>query len=82
MKEARFQRLVEGGVQCLLCPHHCRIQEGGRGLCRSRVCQDGKLYARSYGVPCALAIDPIEKKSWRTSWPCTRRAFMWRSPIC
>jgi pyruvate formate lyase activating enzyme len=71
MKEARFQRPVEGGVQCLLCPHHCRIQEGGRGLCRSRVCQDGKLYARSYGVPCALAIDPVEKKPLNRFMPGT-----------
>jgi len=46
----------------MLCPHHCRIREGGRGICRSRECRDGKLYALSYGIPCALAIDPVEKK--------------------
>ena len=62
MKEARFYTATEAGVQCLLCPHHCRIQEGGRGLCRSRECHDGKLWALSYGIPCALAIDPVEKK--------------------
>ncbi len=62
MKEARFYTATEAGVQCLLCPHHCRIQEGGRGICRSRECRGGKLYALSYGIPCALAIDPIEKK--------------------
>ncbi|MBO4446693.1 MAG: AmmeMemoRadiSam system radical SAM enzyme, partial [Bacteroidales bacterium] len=42
--------------------HRCRIKEGGRGLCRSRECREGKLYALSYGKPCALAIDPVEKK--------------------
>jgi pyruvate formate lyase activating enzyme len=62
MKEARFYTTLEDGVECRLCPHHCRIREGGRGLCRSRECQDGKLYALSYGRPCALAIDPVEKK--------------------
>ena len=62
MKEARFYTATEVGVQCLLCPHHCRIQEGGRGICRSRECHDGKLWALSYGIPCALAIDPVEKK--------------------
>jgi pyruvate formate lyase activating enzyme len=62
MKEARFYSATEDGVQCLLCPHHCRIREGGRGLCRSRECLNGKLYALSYGRPCALAIDPVEKK--------------------
>ena len=62
MKEARFYTATEDGVQCQLCPHHCRIKEGGRGLCRSRECRDGKLYALSYGKPCAIAIDPVEKK--------------------
>lgn len=62
MKEARFYTATEGGVECQLCPHHCRIKEGSRGLCRSRECRDGKLYALSYGKPCALAIDPVEKK--------------------
>lgn len=62
MKEARFYVASEEGVQCLLCPHHCRIREGGRGICRSRECRGGKLYALSYGRPCALAADPVEKK--------------------
>ena len=62
MKEARFYTATEEGVQCRLCPHHCRIQEGGRGICRSRECRNGKLWALSYGIPCALAIDPVEKK--------------------
>ena len=62
MTEARFYTSLADGVQCLLCPHRCRIREGGRGVCRSRVCRDGKLYALSYGRPCALAVDPVEKK--------------------
>ena len=62
MTEARFYRATEDGVECQLCPHHCHIREGGRGLCRSRECRGGKLYALSYGTPCALAIDPVEKK--------------------
>ena len=62
MTEARFYTTTEDGVECRLCPHHCRIQEGGRGRCRSRECRGGKLYALSYGKPCALAIDPVEKK--------------------
>ena len=62
MKEARFYKPSGEGVQCQLCPHHCLIREGGRGICRSRECRDGKLYALSYGIPCALAVDPVEKK--------------------
>ena len=71
MREARFHTAVDGGVQCLLCPHRCRIREGGRGLCRSRECRDGKLWALSYGIPCALAIDPVEKKPLNRFMPGT-----------
>ena len=79
MKEARFYIPVEGGVECQLCPHHCRIKEGGRGRCRSRECRGGKLWALSYGAPCALAVDPVEKKplngflpgTWCFSLSCT-----------
>ena len=72
MQEARFYTPVDGDVQCQLCPHHCRIKEGGRGLCRSRECRDGKLYALSYGMPCALADDPVEKKPLNRFMPGTR----------
>ena len=72
MKEALFYTVTGDGVQCLLCPHRCRIKEGGRGLCRSRECRDGKLYALSYGKPCALAIDPVEKKPLNHFMPGTR----------
>ena len=61
-QEASYYSVAEDGVRCLLCPHRCRIREGGRGLCRSRECRDARLYALSYGKPCALAVDPVEKK--------------------
>ena len=72
MTEAQFYTADENGVQCLLCPHHCRIKEGGRGICRSRECREGKLYALSYGIPCALADDPVEKKPLNRFMPGTR----------
>ena len=72
MTEARFYKATDDGVQCLLCPHHCCIKEGSRGLCRSRECRDGKLYALSYGMPCALAIDPVEKKPLNKFMPGTK----------
>ena len=71
MKEARYYTGAEDGVQCLLCPHHCHIKEGRRGICRSRECRDGKLYALSYGTPCALAVDPVEKKPLNQFMPGT-----------
>ncbi|MBR1705250.1 MAG: AmmeMemoRadiSam system radical SAM enzyme [Bacteroidales bacterium] len=72
MKEARFYKGIEDGVECQLCPHHCRIREGGRGRCRSRECRGGKLYALSYGMPCAIAVDPIEKKPLNRFMPGTQ----------
>ena len=57
-----YQRLADGGVECTLCPHHCRIAEGKAGICRSRRNHGGTLVSVVYGKPCALAIDPVEKK--------------------
>lgn len=57
-----YQRLEDGKVECLLCPHHCRIADGKTGRCRSRRNHDGVLISEVYGKPCSLAIDPIEKK--------------------
>jgi len=53
----------EGGVvECLLCPRQCTLAPGERGYCDVRANQDGKLYSLVYGNPCAVHIDPIEKK--------------------
>ena len=57
-----YHRLEDGKVECQLCPHHCHITDGRSGLCRSRRNQGGVLVSDVYGKPCALAIDPIEKK--------------------
>ena len=63
MFECRYyQRLDDGAVECQLCPHRCRIADGKTGSCRSRRNLDGILVSEVYGKPCALAIDPIEKK--------------------
>lgn len=62
MKEAKYYKVEGDRVVCTLCPHGCRLREGQTGRCRSRLAHDGKLYSLVYGRPCALAIDPIEKK--------------------
>jgi len=49
-------------IECELCPRRCRLQEGDRGDCRARVHLDGKLQTLVYGNPCAVHLDPIEKK--------------------
>lgn len=63
MKEAMFYKdFGNSKVQCVLCPWKCIIPEGKRGKCRVRENKAGKLYSLVYGKPCAVAIDPIEKK--------------------
>lgn len=57
-----YQRRYKGQVECMLCPHHCHIAEGRTGICRSRRNSGGTLISEAYAHPCALAIDPIEKK--------------------
>ena len=61
--ECRYYRTLEDGrTECQLCPHHCRIEEGKTGLCRSRRNERGVLVSEVYAKPCSLAIDPVEKK--------------------
>ena len=61
--ECRYYEVLAGGVvQCNLCPHHCHIANGQTGRCRSRRNHDGILISEVYSKPCALAVDPIEKK--------------------
>ncbi|MFH1054794.1 MAG: AmmeMemoRadiSam system radical SAM enzyme [Candidatus Altiarchaeota archaeon] len=62
MFEALLYDKVDGAVKCRLCPHHCTIADGRRGICGIRENQGGRLYALTYGLPCALHVDPIEKK--------------------
>jgi len=49
-------------VKCLLCPRTCELKEGERGNCRVRMNIAGRLQTLVYGRPCAVHIDPIEKK--------------------
>ena len=49
-------------VRCNLCPHGCFIAEGERGHCRVRENRGGRLFSVAYGNPCAVHVDPIEKK--------------------
>ena len=60
--ECRYYKPSGSTVECLLCPHHCRIADGKTGICRSRRNLNGRLVSDVYAKPCALAIDPIEKK--------------------
>jgi len=58
-------------VQCQVCPNLCLLEPGDRSVCRSRVNIDGKLYSLAYGNPCAVHVDPIEKKPLYHFYPGT-----------
>ncbi len=49
-------------IQCTLCPHDCILGENDRGFCRTRVVKEKKLHTVAYGNPCAVHLDPMEKK--------------------
>jgi pyruvate formate lyase activating enzyme len=49
-------------VQCELCPNGCVLDVNQVSRCRARINKDGTLFSRVYGKPCAVHVDPIEKK--------------------
>ena len=59
-------------VQCDLCPKGCVIEPSQSGECRVRINLDGRLTAVTYGYPCAVHVDPVEKKPMFHFLPGTR----------
>ena len=66
-----FTPLEGGEIQCELCPHRCHVAKGKRGICRVRENREGKYYSLVYGNPCAVHLDPIEKKPFHHVLPGT-----------
>ena len=58
-------------VRCTICPNRCYLTPGDRSICRSKVNINGKLISLAYGNPCAVHIDPIEKKPLNHFYPST-----------
>lgn len=56
-------------VTCDLCPHHCHLREGKRGICYVRMNHQGKIVLTSYGRSSGVCIDPIEKKPLNHFYP-------------
>lgn len=61
-RESLYYINTPRGVKCQLCPQACVLKEGETGDCHTNVNVGGKLYSITYGNPCAIHIDPIEKK--------------------
>ncbi len=66
-----FTALKDGRIQCDLCPRLCQVEKGKRGYCRVRENIDGQYYSLVYGNPCAVHVDPIEKKPFFHVLPST-----------
>ncbi len=71
-REAMYYEKLDGkAVRCMLCPKMCWIGNRGRGYCEVRENVDGNYYTLVFGNPCALHIDPIEKKPLFHYFPST-----------
>jgi pyruvate formate lyase activating enzyme len=81
-KEGYFYSKLSGQrVRCKKCPHRCLLKNNYRGACRTNVNKDGVLYSKSYGNPCVIHIDPIEKKPFYHFLP-TTKAFSLATAGC
>jgi len=67
-----FTALESGSIRCELCPHGCEVAPGERGRCEVRENIDGRYYSLVYGNPCAVHVDPIEKKPFFHLLPATQ----------
>jgi len=71
--EAKYYKKLEGGgIECGICPRHCRVTDLERGYCGTRENRADTYYTLIYGLPCALNIDPIEKKPLYHYYPGTK----------
>jgi pyruvate formate lyase activating enzyme len=64
-----WHRLEDGRLQCDLCPRHCHLREGQRGLCYVRQRLDDEIKLVSYGRSSGFCVDPIEKKPLNHYFP-------------
>ena len=57
-----WHRVDDLRVQCDVCPRLCKLQEGQRGMCFVRACENGQVVLTTYGRSSGFCVDPIEKK--------------------
>lgn len=64
-----WHTLDDDRIQCDVCPRHCRLREGQRGLCYVRQRLDDQIKLVSYGRSSGFCVDPIEKKPLNHFYP-------------
>lgn len=66
-----YEKIGDKKVQCNLCAHQCKINDGKKGICLVRENKDGTLYTLVYGRIISQNVDPIEKKPLFNFYPGT-----------
>lgn len=56
-----WEPLPDGTVQCRICPNMCICGEGQLSDCKTRINRAGRMVSLSYGLPCVLFADTLEK---------------------
>lgn len=49
-------------IECKVCMHHCKLEDGQLGVCHARMNKNGIIIDSNYGKITSIALDPIEKK--------------------
>ncbi len=57
-----LERKDRGKLECLLCPHFCKILPGKTGICGVRKNTGETIELQTYGVISGYSLDPVEKK--------------------
>jgi pyruvate formate lyase activating enzyme len=55
-------KVSENKLECLLCPHYCKLTTGKSGICGVRKNTGKKIDLQTYGVFSGYSLDPVEKK--------------------
>ena len=73
VREAKYyEKLAHRKIECRLCPRKCVIDDMERGFCGNRENRAGTYYTLVHSNPCAVHIDPVEKKPLFHFLPGTR----------
>jgi pyruvate formate lyase activating enzyme len=57
-----WHALPDGRLQCDVCPRHCHLADGQRGLCFVRAREGDQMVLTTWGRSSGYCVDPIEKK--------------------
>ncbi|MCE5346586.1 MAG: AmmeMemoRadiSam system radical SAM enzyme [Bacteroidales bacterium] len=55
-------KISDNNLECLLCPHYCKLTKGKTGICGARKNTGEIIDLMTYGVISGFALDPVEKK--------------------